>query len=155
MNPIERVGLASIRGRLLLGFGILVLLLLMAGVVARSSFTGMSSAITASLEGVQVEARLSSALSGDVAKTIDAGSRYLETRDSAAQSAFRTFGWSAHGIQRQMNDRPGQSAVEVGIVAGIDNTMSAMEADYALAHRLVDLGRGPDAARWHRRLHRP
>jgi methyl-accepting chemotaxis protein len=147
MNPMERVGLASIRGRLWLGFGVLVFLLLVAGVVARGSFTGMSTTINASLEEVQVEAQLASALSGDVAKTIEAGSRYMQTRDSAAENAFRTFGWAAHGIQRQMNDRPGQSAVEVGIVAGIDNSMSSMEVDYALAHRLTDLGRAADATR--------
>ena len=40
-----------------------------------------------------------------------------------------------------MNDRSGQSAVEVGIVAGIDNSMSStMEVDYAGCHlRLLTL----------------
>ncbi|HEX3867355.1 MAG TPA: methyl-accepting chemotaxis protein, partial [Gemmatimonadaceae bacterium] len=145
--PIHGFGPKTIRSRLWFGFGILVTLLVIAGVVARRSFTGISDTIVASLDEVQIESQLASALSGDVTKTIEAGSRYLETRDSAAQNAFRAYGWSAHAVQRRMNDLPGQSAGEVGIVAAIDNTMSAMEVDYALAHRLADLGRSADAAR--------
>ena len=96
---------------------------------------------------MQSEAQLAGSLSANVAKTIEAGSRYLETRDTAAQAAFRKYGWTAHDIQRQINDRPSQTAVEVAIVASIDNKLSAMEVSYALAHRLSDLGRAADAQR--------
>ena len=101
----------------------------------------MSFAITQSLAEVQSEAQLASTLSADIAKTIEAGSRYLETQDSAAQNAFRRYGWAAHEVQREMNDRPNQAAAEVAIVASIDNKLSAMEVSYAMAHRLADLGR--------------
>jgi methyl-accepting chemotaxis protein len=101
----------------------------------------MSTTITESLSEVQAQAQLTSQLSADVAKTIEAGSRYIETRDSAAEDAFRLNGWSAHDVQTRMNDRPGQSATEVATIASIDGKLSAMEVDYALAHRLADLGR--------------
>jgi methyl-accepting chemotaxis protein len=78
-------------------------------------------------------------------KTIEAGSRYLDSRDSTTEAAFRKFGWASHDIQRQMNEHPGQSATEVATVATIDNKLSSIEIDYALAHRLVDLGRVDDA----------
>ncbi len=145
MSTLERLKLKTIRGRLWLGFGVLVALLLVAGIVARRSFAGMSATITQSLTEVQAEAQLSSQLSADAAKTIEAGARYLETRDSTAQNAFRKFGWAAHDIQHQMNERPNQSAGEVAMVATIDNKLSAMEVSYALAHRLTDLGRMDDA----------
>ena len=45
-----------------------------------------------------------------------------------------------------MNDAPGQSATEVATVATIDNKLSSIEIDYALAHRLVDLGRAEKRA---------
>jgi methyl-accepting chemotaxis protein len=141
VSMLERIRLNTIRGRLWLGFGILVALLLSAGILARRSFAGISETITQSLTAVQAESQLASSLSADVAKTIESGSRYLETRDSAAQDAFRKFGWAAHDIQRQMNDRPGQSSAEVALVASIDTKLSAMEVSYALAHRLADLGR--------------
>ena len=145
MNALDRLNLNTIRSRLWLGFGILVAMLIVAGFVARRSFAGISETITQSLAELQSESQLASALSADVAKTIEAGSRYLESRDSAAQSAFRKYGWAAHNIQRQMNDRPGQSATEVATVAAIDTKLSSIEIDYALAHRLVDLGRLEDA----------
>jgi methyl-accepting chemotaxis protein len=145
MSTLDRIKLNTIRGRLWLGFGILVGLLIIAGAVARSSFSGMSDTITQSLADVQAEAQLASLLSADAAKTIEAGSRYIETRDSAALNAFRKFGWAAHDVQRRMNDRPGQSATEVATVASIENKLSAMEVSYALAHRLADLGRIDDA----------
>jgi methyl-accepting chemotaxis protein len=58
-----------------------------------------------------------------------------------AASSFRHFGMLAHDVQRAMNDRPGQSAAEVATVATIDGKLSEMEINYALAHRLSDLGR--------------
>jgi methyl-accepting chemotaxis protein len=145
VSVLDRVKLNTIRGRLWLGFGVLVALLLVAGVVARSSFAGMSGTITQSLVDVQAEAQLASQLSANAAKTIEAGSRYLETRDTTAQNAFRKYGWEAHDVQRKMNDRPGQSATEVATVALIDANLSQMEDSYALAHRLADLGRMDDA----------
>jgi methyl-accepting chemotaxis protein len=142
---LDRVKLNTIRGRLWLGFGILVALLLVAGIVARTSFAGMSETITQSLVDVQTEAQLASQLSANAAKTIEAGSRYLETRDTTAENAFRKYGWAAHDVQRKMNDRPNQSATEVATVAVIDANLSQMEDSYALAHRLADLGRMDEA----------
>jgi len=145
VSVLDRVKLNTIRGRLWLGFGILVALLFVAGIVARTSFAGMSATITQTLVDVQAEAQLASQLSANAAQTIEAGSRYLETRDTTAENAFRKYGWAAHDIQRKMNDRPGQSATEVATVATIDANLSQMEDSYALAHRLADLGRMDDA----------
>jgi methyl-accepting chemotaxis protein len=145
MRGLSRIRFNTIRGRLWQGFGVLVALLVIAGIVARRSFTGMSFAIAQTLAEVQSEAQLASTLSADIAKTIEAGSRYLETKDSAAQNSFRRYGWAAHEVQREMNDRPDQAAAEVAIVAAIDNKLSAMEVSYAMAHRLADLGRAEAA----------
>ncbi|HMA24065.1 MAG: methyl-accepting chemotaxis protein [Gemmatimonas sp.] len=147
MIVLDRAGLNTIRGRLWVGFGILVALLVIAGVVARRSFTAMATTINESLTEVQAEARLASTLSANATKTIEAGARYLETRDTSAQNAFRKFGWAAHASQREMNDLSGQTATEVATVASIDNQLSTMEVDYAVAHRLADLGRMDDARR--------
>jgi methyl-accepting chemotaxis protein len=146
MSRLSALNSNTIRGRLWLGFSFLVALLLIAGLLARASFSGMSTTIAASLSEVQAEASLASRLSADVAKTIEAGARYIDTRDTAAQTAFRKNGWSAHQVQQQMNDRPNQSATEVATVAAIDSKLSSAEVKYARAHRLADLGRG-DAAR--------
>jgi methyl-accepting chemotaxis protein len=46
-----------------------------------------------------------------------------------------------------MNELPGQNAAEVSMVASIDSKLSAMEVQFALAHRLMDLGRTDEARR--------
>src|SRR5262249_11318658 len=135
----------TIRGRLWIGFGVLFGILLLAGFEARRALTGMSNEIVLSLSEVESEAALTSQVSADGAKAIQAPARYLDTRDSSAQAAFRAFGWAAHEVQGKMNSRPNQSASEVAALATIDSKLSEMEIHYALAHRLADLGRADEA----------
>ena len=133
--------LQSIRGRLLLGFGIIVALLVVAGVSGRLTMTELANTTRTTLTGVQEESRLSAALSGDVAEEIEAAGHYLALPDSTVQAEYRSQGWEAHQIQRQMNNRPGQTADEIAMVARIDSRLSRMEVLYSRAHRLADLGR--------------
>ena len=137
--------LSTIRGRLWTGFGILVALLLIAGAVARTSMGTLAVTMSSTLTSVEEESRLASQLSGAVAQTVVAGAQYVESRDSVSQQIFRNQGWSAHNIQREMNDRPGQTAEEIGVLAAIDAQLSELEVKYTLAHRLADLGRTPEA----------
>ena len=145
----------TIRTRLIRGFGALVILLLVAGVLARRTMTQMAATIGTTLEGMQTEAQQSAQLSAAVSQTLEAGSRYVETRDTSALEAFRSFGAKAHLVQRDMNARlsktPDNAAIrkeeEAGVIAAIDTRFSAIEVEYALAHRLTDLGRPGEAHR--------
>jgi methyl-accepting chemotaxis protein len=137
----------SIRGRLWIGSLVVVALLVVAGVVGWRTLGGMSREITTTLRDVQSESRLASQLSSDAARTLDAGARYLDTRDPESESAFRQHGWNAHDIQRAINARPDRGADEVATVALIDSRLSAMEVRYARAHRLADIGRLAEARR--------
>ncbi len=149
----DRAKRGRIRTRMVTGFGILVLLLLVAGVFARRTMTQMAAGIATTLEGVQEESRQSAQISSDVGQTLDAATRYLETRDTSALQAFRRYGWDAHQVTRAMNARLSRSAgdeqvrkdEEVGVISSIDNRFSDVENHYALAHRLTDLGRAADA----------
>jgi len=135
----------SIRGRLWMGSLVVVALLVIAGAVAWRTLSTMSREITATLRDVQTESRLASQLSSDAAKAVEAGERYLDTRDPNAEAAFRQHGWNAHDIQRAINARPDRTADEVATVALIDAKLSAMEIRYARAHRLADLARVSEA----------
>ncbi|HUX33222.1 MAG TPA: methyl-accepting chemotaxis protein [Gemmatimonadaceae bacterium] len=137
--------LGTIRGRLWGGFGILVALLVIAGGVVRSSMSTLADRMSATLTSVEAESRLASQLSAAVAQTLEAGAQYLESRDTTSERIFREQGWAAHSIQRRMNDRSGQTAEEIGVLASIDAKLSDLEVKYALAHRLADLGRNADA----------
>ena len=144
----------TIRGRLTLGFSALIVLLMIAGVLARRTMTEMSVTIATTLKGVQDEARQSAELSSDVTQTIEAASRYVQTRDTAALAAFRKSGWHAHEVQRRMNARLSRASErndrrdeEAGLLASIDSRFSDLEVRYALAHRLLDVGRAAEASR--------
>jgi methyl-accepting chemotaxis protein len=152
LSLVTNARLGTIRGRLILGFAALIALLLVAGVMARRTMVQMSSTVGSTLEGVQEEARQSAELSGDVAQTLEAASSYIETRDTSALSAFRRYGWDAHRVQRAMNARLGRASAdsekkdeEAGLIAAIDSRFSELEVRYALAHRLIDLGRSSEA----------
>ena len=144
----------TIRGRITLGFTALIALLLVAGVLARRTMMQMSVTIEATLKGVQEEARQSAQLSGDVAQTIEAANRYAQTRDTTALVAFHEHGWHAHEVQRAMNARLSRASErtrhrdeEAGLIAEIDSRFSDLEVRYALAHRLIDVGRSAEASR--------
>ena len=135
----------SIRDRLVVGFGVLVLLILGAGFAARGALTAMSEAIGSTLTAVQAEAQLSSQLSANTARQISAAVHYVDQRDSASRVQFQALGWASHGLVRQMNRRAGQTSREVALIADIDRRLADLESRYGLAHRLADLGRQRDA----------
>lgn len=145
----------SIAGRLRFGFGILLVLLVIAGSVAWLGMSAMSNAIGQTLTTVQDEAHLSSQLTAKVTQSLAAASHYLDARDTAASREFRQLGWSAHRLQRLMGGRASQTPEEIALIAEIDRSFSMMEIHYALAHRLNEMGRNEEArleARWARPL---
>ena len=138
---LDRQGARTIRGRLVIGFGTIVLLLGLAGVLARQSLQGAAADVHVALGHLQKEARLTASLSAGLAQEIDAATAYLLMRDSAAQTEFRRRSDDVHAVQRAILNIPNQTAAEIATAAGIDNKLSEVEVHYALAHRLADLGR--------------
>jgi methyl-accepting chemotaxis protein len=134
----------SIRQRLRIGFGVLIVLLMTGGAFGYTALSNMSSVIRGTLIEVQEEGLLSARLSAAVMRELSAASAYLESRDSVARTEFQRLSWETHRVQREMNKRPGQIAQEVTLIASIDAKLSEIEIKYATAHRLADLGR--DAA---------
>ena len=112
--------LASISSILQVGFGSLVVLLVVAGAIGFHALRSMSKEVRASFALVQEQSQLSSRLSSDIAQQLQAATVYLDTRDSATLAEFRALGWDAHATQRQMNARRGQSAQEVALTASLN-----------------------------------
>ena len=149
IEPTTRAGqlrdfIGSITGRLLLGFGAIVILLFLAGITGWRSMASMRELMGSTLATVQSDARLSAQLTADIAQELDAAAHYLDTRDTAEVVEFQRLGWAAHATTRAMNAQQHQTDDEVALIANIDARLSEMEVQYALAHRLTDLGR--DAA---------
>jgi methyl-accepting chemotaxis protein len=146
--------LRTISGRLLAGFGVIFLLLVVVGAGVWSAMRSMPLVVDQALSATQEESRLSTLLSASIAQELEAGMHYLSAPDSTAQEEFRRLGWEAHALVRAMNDIPGRARDEVPLVARIDGRLSAIEVAFARAHRLTDLGR-PEQARAAERAARP
>ena len=136
---------SGIRSRLVLGFGIVLVLLAIAGGVGWRSMTVLTGAIRHSMQGVEQDARLSVTLSTDVAREIAVAARYIEQGDVAAVE-FDSLRWQTHRTQRQLLRREGQTQEEVELVVGIDQRLSEAEVRYVAARRLAVLGRADEAA---------
>jgi methyl-accepting chemotaxis protein len=141
----ERMESISIRGRLWTGFGVLLMLLAVAGAVGWTTMGTLTGAITGTLNDVQATARLSSRLTSAVMQTVQAGRGYVDTQDTAQLAAFRHHGWSVHALQAALNARQNRSVEEIAVVASLDNRFAQVEIRYARAHRLADLGRSQAA----------
>ena len=141
-----RAALRTISGRLLAGFGVIFLLLVIVGAGVWSAMRSMPLAVDEALSATQEESRLSTLLSANIAQELEAGMHYLSAPDSSELREFRQLGWEAHALVRSMNDLPGRTSEEVPLVARIDDRLSTIEVLYTRAHRLVDLGR-PQQAR--------
>jgi methyl-accepting chemotaxis protein len=143
---VNSLVLGTIRSRLLAGFGAVIVLLAVAGIVGRLSLTSLSLRIESTLAAVRREARLTADITSNVAQELSAASRYLETPDTASQNAFRSYGWAAHRAQKDLNESAGMSADDIALVAAIDVRLSGLESELAVAHRLKDLKRDKEAS---------
>lgn len=137
MNAI----LGTIKGRLIVGLSLIVVLLIIAGSVGRSAISGLSVEMGANLETVRREAGLTAALSTSIGQEMTAATRYLERGSPEDLATFRQAGWAAHEAQRALNASAGLTSTEIALVAMIDERLSAIESGYAGAHRMRDLGR--------------
>jgi methyl-accepting chemotaxis protein len=141
MNAAARRGFRSIRLRLFVSFGSLVLLVVATGLFGRGSIGRLAEEITSSLGSVQRDSRLAARLSASVAQSLAAADLYIDEPTPEARERFAQHAWEAHATKREMNRANTHGAEEAAIIAALDAKFSAVEMDYALAHRLTDLGR--------------
>ncbi|HVH39750.1 MAG TPA: methyl-accepting chemotaxis protein [Gemmatimonadaceae bacterium] len=136
----------SIRSRLILGFSLIVGLLAIAGGVGRVAIANFSGEILGTLTTVRRETALTSSLTTSVAQELAAAGRYLDRAGEADLAAYRAHGWQAHQAQHALNGSDGLTSTEIGLIASIDESLSALEVGLTQAHRLRDLGRLAEAA---------
>ncbi len=144
MNPFAS---GSIRGRLLAGFGALIVLLVIAGIVGRGALISLSDKVATSLAAARFEAQLTATLTSNVAQELTAASHYTEAPDSVSAAAFRKYGTAAHRAQKALNASAGLTADDIALIASIDQRLSLLEVQIATAHRLRDMKRVVEAAR--------
>ena len=133
-----REALTSIRGRLLAGFGGMILLLILAGVTARTSLTSVGDQIGISLATTRREAQATARLASSISQGLSAGSRYLATRDSATRRAFEAHLSTAHAAQKELTATEGMTSNDITLLIAIERRLSLVETLLNEAHRLAD-----------------
>ncbi|MEO8908900.1 MAG: methyl-accepting chemotaxis protein [Gemmatimonadaceae bacterium] len=135
----------TIREVLAVGFSLLILLLISAGVVGWVSMTRMADEVSLTLAEAQQDARQASDFSNVVTQEIQAANTYLSDQDVKSDLEFRRLGWEAHRLHRSFSTRPDALAEQIRRTVAIDTTLARVESGFALSHRLTDLGRLDDA----------
>jgi methyl-accepting chemotaxis protein len=135
----------TIRQILAVGFSFLVLLLLVAGAVGWISMTRMADQVTKTLGEAQQDAKQASDFSNVVTQEIQAANTYLSDQDARSDGDFRRLGWDAHRLHRNFGAGREAHTEQITRTIAIDTTLARVEAAFALAHRLTDLGRLDEA----------
>ncbi len=145
MTIREHLRLGTIRDTLLIGFGALVVFLVIAGVIGWGAVRAGAGDVAGELQSVLGTARQTSDYSNVISREIQAASSYLATGDSASLREFRQLGTEAHRLQRRFGMTQHATSAEVAAIAAVDNRLADFENAYALAHRLHDMGRTKEA----------
>jgi methyl-accepting chemotaxis protein len=136
----------SIRRTLALGFALLVLLLVGAGVFGWATISGMSREVSERFAHANDLTRQSSTFSHTITEEVQAATSYLADRNPESEARFRKLGWEAHRMHRSFTTRRSELADEVTNTVALDSKLAEVENAYSVAHRLSDMGRPSDAA---------
>jgi methyl-accepting chemotaxis protein len=135
----------SIRRTLALGFALLMLLLVGAGLFGWATISGMSRDMSERFAHANDLTQQSSSFSHTITEEIQAATSYLADPRPESEASFRRLGWEAHRLHRSFTTRRSELANEVTNTVAVDTKLSEVENAYAVAHRLKNLGR-TDAA---------
>jgi methyl-accepting chemotaxis protein len=136
----------SIRRTLALGFAILVLLLVVAGVFGWATISGISREVSERFAHANDLTRQSASFSHTITQEVQAATSYLGDHSPKSAADFRRLGWEAHRMHRSFSSRRSELAYEVTNTVTVDAKLAQVENAYTVAHRLSDLGRNDEAA---------
>ena len=136
----------SIRRTLALGFAVLVLLLVAAGVFGWATISGISHEVSERFAHANDLTKQSASFSHTITQEVQAATSYLGDHSQKSAADFRRLGWEAHRMHRSFSSRRSELADEVTNTVLVDARLSEVENAYTIAHRLSDLGRPDEAA---------
>ncbi len=135
----------SIRRLLGVGFGMLILLLVLAGIVGWASISNLSDEVGRTFSHANDVTQQSSRFSNVIAAEVQAATTYLSESDPQSEADFQRLGLEAHNLHRTFTKERSDLAGEVANTFVVDNRLAEVENAFAIAHRLNDLGRTDQA----------
>lgn len=134
-------GNQSIRRLLGMGFGMLVMLLILAGTVGWASISNLSAEVVRTFHHANEVTQQSTRFSSVITEEVQAATTYLTDGDPQSEVDFQRLGLEAHGLHRTFTSQRSDLAGEVANTVLVDNKLAEVENSFAIAHRLSDLGR--------------
>jgi methyl-accepting chemotaxis protein len=135
----------SIRRVLGVGFGMLILLLVLAGFVGFASISDLSDEVVHTFRHANDVTQQYSHFSRVITEEVQAATTYVSEGDPQSEADFRKLGLEAHGLHRSFTSERSDLAGEVANTVVVDNKLAEVENAFAVAHRLRDLGRLDEA----------
>ena len=133
--------LSTIRSMLALGFGALVLCLVVAGAIAWGAVRAGAHQVSSEMQSVVGTAQQTSDYASVITREIQAATSYLTVHDTSSEHEFHRLGGQAHQLQRRFTASSRRTPAQIARIAAVDQRLADFEDAYALAHRLTDLGR--------------
>jgi len=145
MSPMHV--LRTITGRIGVGLVSLGLGLVLVAIVGATSLRSIGDRIVADLSSLQQTNSLTTDLVATVFDELRAAERYLSTQSPSDRSAFAAAADSVFDLHRQLRNVASLSNDDRQTASRIAEAAATVQADYALAHALFDLGRAAEANR--------
>jgi methyl-accepting chemotaxis protein len=139
----------AVRRRLQWGFGFLVLLVVVVGLVGWGMLSAVVSRLGSQLAGVQSTAVLASELASTIGREMQLGDEFTKTADHAMAVEYERVSDSAHMLQHVLAKRPSVPDEEIRLLAHLDQQLAELEVHDAYAGVLYALTRTPAAMAAH------
>jgi methyl-accepting chemotaxis protein len=146
LTKYVRHHLSTIRGRLTLGAGTLLVLIVAATGIGYATVGQLTDGVNERFTALQESSVIGAELEKLLVDQITTAEQYLTNRDAETARSFQALGRGAHELRRRYRDLPNLSHAEMTQIEAVEGLHARMEVQYALAHALLDIGRGAEAA---------
>ena len=139
--------LQTIRGRLIVGFGLTVALLILAGLFSFYALRRSNEMSRAELDAVHKGFDISQRVSSAILREIVGGMRFLATGDERDVQRYETLRDDADRLRREATSAQELSPAERSQLEEIGKIQGTVEVRIAVAHAYGVMGRDADASR--------
>ena len=135
----------TIRARIIMGLGGLLLGLIIAAVVGITGLSTLRHSLAGEIEQLRASTAVGSGLVTAVFDEIRAADRYLTDRSPEASDQFQAAVDAAFKYQKELDGLPGLMEADRITINRIKQLQQTIHVDYSLAHAQLDLGRTREA----------
>src|SRR5260370_32214549 len=139
--------LATLRWRILLGFGGVLAGLVVAAIIGTAAVRAMGAAVARELKAVQAASMVGSGLVSTVFDEIRAAEQYLKQPADEARRDFQLAADEGSRYEKRLEQLEGLSLEDRLTVNRIKGLQASIQVDYSIAHALTGLGRDREALR--------